>query len=237
MMILSLLFIAIIATGIYAWNKNRVIPSNRYRKVKQVTPPEYVKKSTRREEENTDVETEINDEDYDALGIKSTEIKSKQSVTPSLTVKSSSSQSDCVVVLYLMAPEGCVYSGYELLQALLSAGMRYGKQRVFNRHEHKDGRGEVLFHCASAVAPGTFDLTKMGAFSSQGLCLFFTASSVEEPMSTFDCLLETIDQLVEDIGGQVLDEKRALFTKDRMVKYRQQIRTFETGKTTADLFA
>ena len=83
----------------------------------------------------------------------------------------------------------------------------------------------------------TFDLTKMGAFSCRGLCLFFTASSVLEPLSTFDCMLETIDQLVEDIGGTVLDEKRALFTRDRMVQYRQQIRAYENGKVTTDMFA
>ncbi|OGT43753.1 MAG: hypothetical protein A3F13_08430 [Gammaproteobacteria bacterium RIFCSPHIGHO2_12_FULL_40_19] len=236
MMILSLIFLAFIATGIYVWHKNRPLPSNRYRKIKHVAPIPVSKKTALKEEAETTFDSE--EDDFDVLGIRSKEVKSTLSAqTTSSALKSASSQSDCVVVLYLMAPEGCVYAGYELLQALLSAGMRYGKKRIFNRHEHKDGRGAVLFHCASSVPPGTFDLAQMGSFSCKGLCLFFSCSDVEEPLSTFDSLLETIDQLVEDIGGQVFDEKRALFTKDRMVKYRQQIRTFETGKTTADLFA
>jgi len=223
MMIISLVFLVIMFVGIYFYTKkNRTAPGNRYRKTKPVVhlaQQDYVEK-------DTDV----------ALGLKSDEL-TLESTTTEPKLKSVSNQPDCVIVLYLMASEGSAYAGYELLQGLLAAGMRYGKQRIFHRHEHKDGRGTVLFHCASAVEPGTFDLTKMGAFSCKGLCLFFTASSVEEPLSTFDCLLETLDQLVEDLGGQVLDEKRVLLTKDRMVKYRQQIRAYENGKMTADLFA
>ncbi|EKD45209.1 MAG: cell division protein [uncultured bacterium] len=234
MMIISLLFVVVMIAGIYFYrSKNRAAPANRYRKSKN-TPRSAVQAEKENNENHFHDDAYAEKDEHDALGLKTAE-KTPHSSSAS-PAKSSSSQSDCVVVLYLMAPKGSEYAGYELLQALLSAGMRYGKQRIFNRHEHKDGRGDILFHCASAVAPGTFDLTKMGAFSCAGLCLFFTASSVEEPLSTFDCLLETIDQLIEDIGGQVLDEKRALFTKDRMVKYRQQIRAFENGKMTVDMF-
>lgn len=242
MMILSLVFLAFIATGIYLRIKNRSVPTNRYRKSKRVTSSIALTKFASKQKEaevETEIETEANEDGFDALGIRPIEIKSKTTIpsTESSATKPTKNQSDCLVVLYLMAPEGAGYGGYELLQALLAAGMRYGKKHIFNRHEHKDGRGEILFHCASAVEPGTFDLTKIGAFSCKGLSFFFSASLVSDPMSTFDCLLETIDQLVEDLGGQVLDEKRALFTKDRMVKYRQQIRQFETSKMTADLFA
>lgn len=226
MMIATVLFLVVMITCIYLYRgKVRNTRSNHYHKHKA---PELRTTTEQLTQEQADYE----DTD-EALGIRIIEKKPAEQ-TP---IKANlSPQSDCLVALYLMAPEGTVYSGYELLQALLSSGMRYGKQRIFNRHEHKDGRGAILFHCASATSPGTFDLTKMGAFSCKGLCLFFKASAVEDPLSTFDCLLETVDQLVEDIGGQVLDENRALFTKDRMVKYRQQIRAFENGKVTADLF-
>jgi cell division protein ZipA len=126
-----------------------------------------------------------------------------------------------------MAPENCVYGGYELLQALLSAGLRYGKQRIFHRHTHKDGRGDILFHCASATEPGVFDLTKMGSFTSKGLCFFFSATPSEDSMTTFDCLMEMLDQLIEDLGGQVLDDRRELLTKEKMLNYRQKIRAIQ----------
>lgn len=223
MLILTLIFLAIMITGIYAyWRKTRAVPLNRYRKnIPAVHLPE----------KNVFAAIEAEQESDEALGIKVIEKKPAQIHTHTPT------HTDCVIALYLMAQEGSEFSGYELLQALLSSGMRYGKQRIFNRHAHKDGRGEILFHCASAAAPGTFDLTKMGTFSCSGLCFFFSASHVDEPLSTLDCLLETIDQLVEDLGGQVLDEKRALFTKEKMVQYRQRIRAFENSKVTADMFA
>ncbi len=225
------LFLAAICGGLYLWSKNREKPSNRYRR-KKITPPVQEENSEELFSDDA-VHSESDREDVFAVAVP--EKKEEQSVA-SKTAATISSQSDCVVVMYLMAPEGNPYAGYELLQALLSAGLRFGKNRIFQRHVHKDGRGDVLFHCASAVAPGTFDLTQMGAFSCPGLSLFFSASSVDEPLSTFDCLLETIDQLVEDLGGEVLDDTRAVFSKDRMVKYRQQIRAFENSKNTADMF-
>ena len=230
MMMITLLFIVIMIAGIYLYRtKNQAAPVNRYNKKKI---EHKVENKIEPLSHQNDVEEREAD---DALGLTVIE-KKPETVSISTPHKPTLSQSDCVVVLYLMAPEGVTFSGYELLQALLSAGLRYGKQRIFNRHEHKDGRGDVLFHCASAMAPGTFDLTQMGSFSCKGLCLFFTASSVADPLATFDCMLEMIDQLVDDIGGRVLDENRMLFSKERMVKYRQQLRMYENGKVTADLF-
>lgn len=148
-----------------------------------------------------------------------------------------SEQPDYVVAVYLLAKEGETYSGYELLQALLSAGLRYGDRSIFHRHTHKDGHGDVLFHCASATSPGTFDLSKMGSFSGRGICLFFSANEVNEPLVAFDCLMETLDQLVDDLGGKVLDQKRLPFTRETLMQHRQYLRSIENNKTTVDMFS
>lgn len=233
MIVISCLFAVIMVFGIYFYiQQNRAAARNRYRQRKTVV---YASQTL---PEHTTSSVDDRDEmEEDVLGLKQPE-KNHASENKAATIqhKSTHPESDCVIALYLMAPESTEYAGYELLQALLSAGLRYGKQRIFNRHEHKDGRGVVLFHCASAMSPGTFDLTQMGAFSCKGLCLFFKASDVEDPLSTLDCMLETIDQLVDDIGGQVLDDQRALFTKERMIQYRQKIRAVENSRVTADLF-
>lgn len=177
---------------------------------------------------------ESSDADY-VLGLKTSEKYASKSLTEH--AKSTTHKPvDCVIALYLMASDNCVYGGYELLQSLLSVGLRYGKQRIFHRHAHKDGRGNVLFHCASALAPGTFDLTKMGAFTTKGFCFFFSADAVEDPLAAFDCLLETLDQLIEDLGGRVLDDQRVLLTKERVAQYRQRLRTVMNNHTTADMF-
>lgn len=165
----------------------------------------------------------------DAVITQSTSIKEPES-------PKSTAQPDVFVALYLMAPENSVYAGYELLQALLSAGLRFGEHRIFHRHANKDGRGHILFHCASAVAPGTFDLSKMGGFTSSGLCLFFSIAQTGDLLATFDVMLNIIDQLVDDLGGRVLDENHESFTKEKMILLRKKIRTVEANKNTLDMF-
>lgn len=177
--------------------------------------------------------------DHDViLGLKSNEDALIARPTPikEPTSPKSTAQPDVLVALYLMAPENSVYAGYELLQVLLSAGLRFGEHRIFHRHTNKDGRGHILFHCASAAAPGTFDLSKMGSFTSPGLCLFFSVAQTGDLLATFDVMLNTIDQLVDDLGGRVLDENHEPFTKEKMILLRKKMRTVETNKNTLDMF-
>src|SRR3990167_2480566 len=176
MLSLFFLSLALIASVIYILrNKKSRVADNRYQRK---TPVLHAESTAMGESE---IAKQLYDDVSnleaidDVLGIatpKKTEIK--------IPTRTHTHTPNHVVAVYLMATEGGAYTGYELLQALLSAGLRYGKQNIFHRHAHKDGRGDVLFHCASAIPPGTFDLTQMGSFSCKGLCLFFEASSVDE---------------------------------------------------------
>src|SRR4051812_25541658 len=145
MLIITVIFLAFISAGIYFYRKKRQgAAGNHY--LKRVTPeihsktPEFKTRSASSEPEPFE---------DDALGLKyigrsasSTDTAEKSPKTESVE-KTEKPQNDCVVVMHVMAPEGTTYTGYELLQALLSTGMRFGKQNIFHRHEHKDGRGEV----------------------------------------------------------------------------------------------
>lgn len=123
-----------------------------------------------------------------------------------------------LLMLYLMAPENQPYNGYELLQALLSAGLRYGKMQIFHRHEQKTGRGDIIFSLASATSPGTFELPKMGAFSCTGLVLFFEVHKVKDPKKAFEIMIDTAAQLAEDLGGDVLDENRVELSEEKITE-------------------
>lgn len=141
-----------------------------------------------------------------------------------------------IVILYLMAPEEHDYNGYELLQALLASGLRYGEKGIFHRHEMKTGRGHVLFSLASVNKPGTFELSKMGSFSCPGLVLFLLLKRVLDPMMAFDSMLETARQLSEDLGGEVWDQDRKLLNMDKVAQIRIRIRRFEESRRTQDFF-
>lgn len=141
-----------------------------------------------------------------------------------------------MILLHVFAEEKRPFAGYELLQTLLSTGLRYGKMNIFHRHVHKTGRGPVLFSLASAVEPGTFDLPKMGNFKCPGLVLFMDLTQVAQPLEAFNLMIETAGTLVEELGGRVMDSQHNTLTKERVIKIRQDIRDFEQSQRIPDLF-
>ncbi len=140
------------------------------------------------------------------------------------------------VFFHVVAPKEFPFGGYELLQTILSNGLRYGDLNIFHRHETKTGRGHVLFSLSSINKPGTFDLPKMGSYTCPGLTLFMVLRDVADPMLAFDTLLETARQLAEDLGGEVWDDRRQPLNMDKVAQIRSRIREFEASQRTRDFF-
>jgi cell division protein ZipA len=131
-----------------------------------------------------------------------------------------------LVAYYLMADADTPFLGYALLQAMLSAGLRYGQKHIFHRYTQRAGGGQILFSVASAEAPGSFDLSNMGAVNTTGLALFFEAGELEDPVFVYDLLIKTIDQLVNDLGGEVLDMAYMPLTSERVLAERVALKDY-----------
>lgn len=131
-----------------------------------------------------------------------------------------------VLVLHVMAPKGEYFQGEQLLEELLNNDMRYGSMKIFHRHANRDGSGPVLFSAASAVNPGTFDLSAMADFKTPGLAFFIALDDLEHPMETFDELMDVVGNLARDLGGEVKDETRSAMTRQTVEHYRQRILDF-----------
>lgn len=140
-----------------------------------------------------------------------------------------------VISLNLCADPDKPYAGYELLQALLSCGMRFGSQDMFHRHLKKTGAGPILFSLASCTKTGTFDLSEIGGFSCKGMVLFMEPKKVEAPVSVFQLMLETADQLIQDLGGKVLNAQQQLLKKDDALRIHQQLSAYEASVKASDL--
>lgn len=140
------------------------------------------------------------------------------------------------IILYLRASEDKPYGGYELLQALLSNGLRYGKHNIFHQFDSNTARAKILFSLSSAIQPGTFDLPKMGGYSTPALSLFFKPEEVENPMKVFESMLNTAGQLSEDLGGKVLCADRELLTKEKVRDICLRIHRHEKHVSNLDLF-
>ena len=161
----------------------------------------------------------------------------KAAETPPNAVKQPSPNNNAPIIsLTLLAPDQRPYGGYELLQSLLSNSLRFGEKQIFHRFKSSQPDSEILFSCASVAQPGTFDLGNMGGFSTPGLVLFFDSAKVNDPKHTFSLLLQTLDSMIDDMGGRVYDDKRQPFTKHGLHDVHQQIDQYLKTCHTLDLF-
>lgn len=128
-----------------------------------------------------------------------------------------------LLVLHVLAAEEQSFVGYELLQSLLSAGLRFGEMNIFHRHEQASGHGKIIFSLASATEPGTFNLDEIGSLVCKGLSLFMDSAKVENPEAVFELMLDTARLLAEDLGGNVYDNHYQMLTAQGLADYRRQI--------------
>jgi len=129
-----------------------------------------------------------------------------------------------LIVINVVAKPNQQFIGYELLQSLLAVGLRFGKMSIFHFHEMPNGRGRVLFSLASAVEPGTFDLSRMGSFSCPGLTFFMQLTDQVNAQADFDVMLGTAKQLADDLDGELQDQDRKSLTEVTIENYRTLIR-------------
>ena len=134
------------------------------------------------------------------------------------------SGSQKVLVVYVKAKAEKPYVGYELLQALLSVGLRFGEMGIFHRYESLHAEGKALFSLASSKAPGEFDIHNMGVVSCDGLSLFMRIGNDRAAnVKNFDLMLESANQLIVDLGGSLLDDSGHAFTAEAYKEYRRYI--------------
>ncbi len=124
------------------------------------------------------------------------------------------------LMMFLLAKENRQLAGYELLQTVLAAGLRFGDGHLFHRHQYPNGQGPVLCSLAAATATGVFDLQNIGAFSVHGLCLFMQASGNPTiDAERFAIMLDTAKQLSEGLDTHLLDDRRQLLTDASVQRY------------------
>jgi cell division protein ZipA len=126
------------------------------------------------------------------------------------------------IMMFLLAKQNRQFAGYELLQTVLAAGLRFGEGHLFHRHQFPNGQGPVLFSLAAATATGVFDLQNIGAFSVRGLCLYMhPAKNPGIDRERLGVMLETARQLSEGLDAHLLDDQRKPLTEERISRYHQ----------------
>lgn len=146
-------------------------------------------------------------------------LQPQQSINPTPRITSLNGQ--MFIIFYLIAPNDRPFVGYELLQSLLAAGLRYGEMNIFHYCDAETTK--PLFSIASATEPGTFDLANIGAVSCPGLSLFLSVANTGNLSAAYELMVDTAMQLADDLEGTLYDEDRQLLTEDVIDRYRDLI--------------
>ena len=138
------------------------------------------------------------------------------------------------VMMFLLAKENRQLAGYELLQTVLAAGLRFGEGHLFHRHQSPNGQGPVLCSLAAATPSGVFDMQNIGAFSVHGLCLFMHASGNSTiDAERFAIMLDTAKQLSEGLDTYLLDDNRQPLCDASIQRYYRLLKLGETCEQSA----
>ncbi len=167
---------------------------------------------------------EVSDERLAALGFGQDETQAEQPFFSTKTADEiSNDKANEIVSINIIANQERGFVGYELIQSLLAVGLRYGAMNIFHRHETSAGNGRVIFSVASAVEPGTFDLSRTGSLSVSGLCFFMSVAESADPLADFEVMYTTAQQLSRDLDGELQDVKHQSMTEDLLESYRNKI--------------
>ncbi len=135
-----------------------------------------------------------------------------------------------IITLYIMAPDNNPYRGYELLQALLACGLRYGKMNIFHRYADNTEESDTIFSLASAQHPGSFDLPNMGSCVCKGLVLFMQLAEGEDNIKSMNLLLKTAGVLTEELTGELRGSDQQPLSEAKMAKLMDKVRRYEALK-------
>ncbi len=138
-----------------------------------------------------------------------------------------------VIVMNVMAREGYAFAGDDLLQVLITSGLKFGDMNIFHQRVGADKKGPVLFSVANVLNPGTFDLNNMDNFSTLGVSFFLALPTVMNNLEAFEKMLAVAQQVKAGLDGELKDDNRNVMTSQTIEHYRQRVRDFELRRLKA----
>jgi FtsZ-interacting cell division protein ZipA len=131
-----------------------------------------------------------------------------------------------VLTVRVVRADGQMLAGRALRQALESAGMLHGPQRIYHL---VDEDGAVRASAANLVRPGSLDPALMDAQELRGLSLFSVLPGPVEPTRMLDDLLELSRNVAGRVGAVVQDEQGALLAGERLAQLRRSLAPHSPG--------
>ncbi len=132
-----------------------------------------------------------------------------------------------VIALMVLAGEGQLFRGTDLVPCMLEHDLRFGEMDIFHRHADAGGQGPILFSVANALKPGTFDPDNLMDFSSAGISMFMQLPGPQDPRAAYNLMLATAEQIARDMGGEVRDAARRPLGTEVRLRHQELLAEYE----------
>ncbi|GAM57755.1 cell division protein zipA [Vibrio ishigakensis] len=135
-----------------------------------------------------------------------------------------------VLVLHVKANHNQQFVGTQLFDSMEQNGLHFGAMSIYHRHADLTGNDKVLFSVANMMKPGSLAHDDPETFITDGISFFMTLPCYGDAEQNFKIMLHTAQMIADDLGGNVLDDKYALMTRDRIDAFKRQVQQFEAKK-------
>ncbi len=148
-------------------------------------------------------------------------VNAAESAKPDPRAPRPPAEPDEVIVINVLARHRERFTGTGLMEVLLRNSLKFGDMNIFHRVEPITKSPQ--FSIASAVEPGTFDLSAMDRFETRGVCLFMRLPGPSQPLATFEDMLSVARDIASALGGDLKDEEFNVMTAQNIEHCRQRI--------------
>ncbi|HET7610153.1 MAG TPA: cell division protein ZipA [Rhodanobacteraceae bacterium] len=134
---------------------------------------------------------------------------------------------DRIVTLFVVAHEGDVFRGSDIVVAAEKAGLRFGAMHIF--HRLVDGRPDAgpVFSMANMIKPGYFNMARIAELTTPGVTFFITLPGPLAALDAWEAMLPAAQRIAELLGGELLDEDRNALGRQRVAGLREELRAWD----------
>lgn len=131
-----------------------------------------------------------------------------------------------IIVLYILARPPGQLAGDKINSVAQANGLVFGEMNIFHRF---DKNKQSIFSLANMVEPGNFDPDVMHEMQTSGITLFMQVSTVADPDSAFDEMLQCAYRMSEMLEAQLCNRNRLPLTQSDAEQYRELVGTFHAS--------
>jgi cell division protein ZipA len=133
------------------------------------------------------------------------------------------------IALTVIAPRGQFFKGPNIQAAASTLGFQLGALGLFDYGQDDSDPlfSMALFSMAHLRKPGVFDPQTLDDLVTPGLLLFMNLPGPLEEMKALDQLVVIADQLAQNLGGMICDERRNRLTNQGLLHLRSKVAEFQ----------